>query len=490
MNNPLPDAYTFKTLTDAAPYPVYLCLGEEMVVRYANQATLTAWGKTEEVIGKPFLEAIPEIKNQPFYQLLLDVYYSGAAYYSAEQQADLEINGQLKSSFFKFSYQPFHDPSGQIIGVFCFATDVTELVKNRIELQASKESLRLALEAAELGTFDKDLVKGTNYWDSRCRELFNISHQNEVTYENDFLPGLHPDDRERVDKHLKDFVFVKEISGGRLDVEYRTIGLKDKRVRWIKSKGKVFFDADQKPVRFIGSVIDITEQRQAEIRKNDFISIASHELKTPLTTIKAQVQLLIRRSKNQGNDFISESLERLNRQVNNMSALVNNFLDNNRLLEGKLSFQQEVFNIDKLLDEVISDHRMILFKHSIVLSECENVMVMADRSKIGQVLENLISNAVKYSPSGSTITIGCTLKNKIVKISVADQGIGISPTEQKKLFERFYRVDNELSKNVSGFGLGLYLVAEILRNHNTKISVESKLGEGSLFFFHLPLITT
>ncbi|SFH39871.1 PAS domain-containing protein [Pedobacter insulae] len=180
MSEFLPEDFTFKTIVDGSPYPVYLCIGEDMIIAYANAATLRTWGKTDSVLGKPFIEAIPEIKNQPFNQLLLDVYHTGIPHFSTDKRADLVVDNQLQTFFFKFSYQPYRNLSGEIIGVFCMATDVSELVSNRERLIASEESLRMAIDAAELGTFDKDLVKGKIYWDPRCRELFNINHDNEV----------------------------------------------------------------------------------------------------------------------------------------------------------------------------------------------------------------------------------------------------------------------------------------------------------------------
>jgi len=481
------DAFTFRTIIEASPYPVYLCIGEEMIVTYANAATLRTWGKTNSVIGKAFVEAIPEIKNQPYYQLLLNVFHSGNAYHSGDERADLEVDGKIQTYYFNFAYQPYRNPLGQIVGVFCFATDVTELVTNRQRLAASKESLRIAVDAAELGTFDRDLENGKHYWDQRCRQLLNIRDNSNVKYECDFLASVHPDDRQWVNKHIYEYVFNKKLSNGNFDVVFRTLEQGNGTIRWIKSKGTVFFDAKEKPVRFIGTMLDITKQREEETRKDAFISIASHELKTPLTTIKAQAQLLMREMKRIDNSVILDSLERLNRQINNMSTLVDNFLNTNSLLEGKLHFKFERFDMQELLKEVVDDHRSILSRHELKLDDCETVIVWGDRRKIGQVIENLLSNAAKYSPSNSTITVFCKPDAHRTEIGVIDQGVGISESEQKKLFDRFYRVESESVSNVSGFGLGLYLVAEILREHNTSIYVRSAPNEGSCFSFHLPL---
>nr|WP_256377537.1 PAS domain S-box protein [Pedobacter sp. L105] len=249
---------------DASPFPVYLCMGEDLLVTIANESTLKAWGKTEDVIGKPFHEVLPELEGQPFRQLLLDVYHTGIGHSFTDKRADIIVEGILQTFYFTFSYQPFRDDDGTLKGVFCIANDVTELVLAKAKLAASEESARLAIAAAHLGSFDNNLLSGEMFWDARCRELFDIRDQHRISYNGDFLPGLHPDDRERIDDHIRKFSFINKISDGDYNVEYRAIGAGDGKTRWVRSKGKVFFDQKNNPVRFIGIVIDITDVKQAD----------------------------------------------------------------------------------------------------------------------------------------------------------------------------------------------------------------------------------
>ncbi|HZG23388.1 MAG TPA: PAS domain-containing protein, partial [Chitinophagaceae bacterium] len=153
---------------------------------------------------------------------------------------------------------PRFGKAGNYFGFVGSSIDITEHKKSQLELQTALEQVRLSKEAAELGTFDLNLEKGTMHWDERCRTLFGISHQDPVTYEKDFAGGLHPEDRERI-LEVIDNVFIKSISNGDYDVEYRTVGAEDGVIRWIRAKGKVYFDKEEKPVRFIGSVLDITD---------------------------------------------------------------------------------------------------------------------------------------------------------------------------------------------------------------------------------------
>jgi len=363
--------------------------------------------------------------------------------------------------------------------------DITAERKTLDALERAYEQARLSKEAAQLGTFDMDLVKGTMEWDERCRLLFGISHNDKVSYEDDFLPGLHVLDRERISKIIQK-AFIKAETNGDYDVEYRTVGIEDQQLRWIRAKGKVFFNEHNEPVRFVGSVLEITNEKQNEIRKNDFIGMVSHELKTPLTSLKAYVQVLNARSKKEENAFAISSLNKVELQINKMSALINGFLNLSRLESGKIHLNLVEFNVDELIKEIIEESSLVTSTHKITLMPCDSVMIRADRDKIGQVITNLISNAVKYSPRGRVVELNCQRTGDSVQVSVRDEGMGIRPQDKDKLFERFYRVESTHTEHISGFGIGLYLSAEIVQHHGGKIWLESEKGIGSTFFFSLP----
>jgi signal transduction histidine kinase len=163
--------------------------------------------------------------------------------------------------------------------------------------------------------------------------------------------------------------------------------------------------------------------------------------------------------------------------------MIHDFLNLARLEEGKIAINKSSFELRPLVEEIAGDAPFLTAHHQIQKLDCESIRLEADRDKIGQVLNNLLSNAIKYSPKGGLITIGCEKLDKQVKVFVKDEGVGISAEDQKRLFERFYRSRDERIKTVSGFGIGLYLVAEILRYHGSRIQVESAPGEGSTFFF-------
>jgi two-component system sensor histidine kinase VicK len=228
---------------------------------------------------------------------------------------------------------------------------------------------------------------------------------------------------------------------------------------------------------------DITEKKQEELRKNDFIAMVSHELKTPLTSIRTYIQVLLARSKNEEDAFKTNALTRADVQAKKMTSMIQDFLSLARLEEGKIHITKEEFQLHDLIEEIASDAQFLTSTHNVKVVDCMDITIIADRDKIGQVLINLLSNAIKYSPKGGNITIGCIKNDDDVKIYVRDEGIGIKPADQKRLFDKFYRVKDEKIKTISGFGIGLYLVAEILRCHDTQIKVESTEGAGATFYF-------
>lgn len=230
---------------------------------------------------------------------------------------------------------------------------------------------------------------------------------------------------------------------------------------------------------------DITERKLEEKRKNDFVAMVSHELKTPLTSILLYVQLLVKKSTNVEDPSFLGMSTKIEAYVKRMISMITDYLGLSRIEEGKIDIQKTHFALKPLADEVMEEARLISSKHTLEIVGCESAEVYADREKMRQILINLVSNAVKYSPSGGSVTLGWESMSDKLRIYIKDEGLGISPADQTKLFQRFYRVNDDGRKNIAGFGIGLYLVSELLRLHHSTIEVDSKLGEGSVFYFHL-----
>ncbi|HEX7845015.1 MAG TPA: ATP-binding protein, partial [Chitinophagaceae bacterium] len=230
-------------------------------------------------------------------------------------------------------------------------------------------------------------------------------------------------------------------------------------------------------------------QQLKDQQKDNFIQMASHELKTPLTSIKAYAQLLARTYADTDDVFLKNGLLKVENHVNKMTKLVGDFLNVTKMESGKFSIENERIDIAELAREVLTDLQMITGYNRICMESTQPIYVSADKEKIAQVLINFLNNAVKYSPVSEPVVINVKPAGTgWVTVSVADKGHGIPLDEQEKIFQRFYRSRNN-NDNFSGFGIGLFISAEIIRRHNGKIGVSSKPGKGATFYFQLPIMT-
>jgi PAS domain S-box-containing protein len=234
---------------------------------------------------------------------------------------------------------------------------------------------------------------------------------------------------------------------------------------------------------------DITAQKEIESRKDDFINMASHELKTPLTSMKLYIHSLRRHAYATGKAKPSAILANIEHQTERLQGLVNDLLDVSRLQTGKLSLQKEIFRLDELVGKSVEEMRETDSTRKIIYAKHERLSVYADTFRIHQVLTNLMTNALKYSPPESRIRLVVERRGKYGVVSVQDFGIGIAKSQQKKIFDRLYQVTDQPEKTFPGLGMGLYISKQIIDRHQGKIWVESEKGKGSIFYFQLPLYT-
>jgi signal transduction histidine kinase len=186
-------------------------------------------------------------------------------------------------------------------------------------------------------------------------------------------------------------------------------------------------------------------------------------------------------------DFLKKSLDRVSIQIEKLISIIADLLDVSKIRSGSLTFQKQNFEINKLIKETIDELLVIYPLHKIIFTPGKDLKVFADRDRVGQVLINLITNAIKYSPKNGDIIITSKVNQKSVMISVKDEGIGIEKNYQQKIFERFYRVEGKSEKTFPGFGIGLFIASEIVKRHKGSIGVESEPGKGARFYFSLPL---
>lgn len=227
--------------------------------------------------------------------------------------------------------------------------------------------------------------------------------------------------------------------------------------------------------------------KELEKRRNEFISVVVHELKTPLTSLKGYAQLLHKKNIKAGDEQSAQMTERMNSQVDKLTNLINDLLDATRITNGQLSLHQERFQFDELVGEIIPELQLSTESQTIYRKGKSRQTVWGDRMRIGQVITNLLTNAIKYAPQTDRIQVKTTVANNTITFCVQDFGPGIPKELQEKVFKPFFRIEKAGYVSAPGLGLGLHIASEIIRQHKGSLWVESEEGKGATFCFTLPV---
>jgi len=297
------------------------------------------------------------------------------------------------------------------------------------------------------------------------------------------LPGwqniVHPDDLDVTLNELR--AILKTSDGGELQIR---LARSDGGYRWhlirltsIRNENKVQL--------WVGTATDIHELRLLQQQKDDFISIASHELKTPITTLKATLQFLNKIKDNPSHVLFPKLIGQANKSLDKVTVLIGDLLNTTMVNEGKLKLNLKSFNVAEVIDDCCH-HVRLEGVYKIVTKGDRGLTVYADPDRINQVIINFVNNAIKYAPDSKIITVHIEKVNDMVKVAVTDKGPGVTPDKVAHLFDRYYRVE-ENGIQGSGLGLGLYISSEIIKKHNGEIGVDSTPGKGCAFWFTLPL---
>ena len=247
------------------------------------------------------------------------------------------------------------------------------------------------------------------------------------------------------------------------------------------------YEQNRKLIEIQKALLDEIEfRRQAERKKDEFISIASHELKTPLTSVKGYMQLLERSIDKGDTNTVKRHLGKAQIQLEKLNELIADLLDISKIESGKLKFNKKYFSIDELLDNVVDIIHQSNPEFKIIRNGASSQEIYADEMRIEQVIINFLTNAIKYSPGTDEIHINLDNRGDQIYLGVRDFGIGIEPEQQKSVFDKFYRVE-ETAIHFQGLGIGLYISSEIIKRHGGEVGVKSKLKEGSEFYFVLPV---
>jgi signal transduction histidine kinase len=340
---------------------------------------------------------------------------------------------------------------------------------------------RLALESANIGVWIIDIATREFLPSPYMKELFGFLPEQEMSIDA-ALSKVAEKFRQKVSATIEEALARQEP----LQLEFPLTGMADDQQRWISLLGGIH--RPEESIGYLSGIsMDITAQKLNDLRRIRFLGMVSHELKAPLTVLKGYTQLLNEWTRKQKDNFITGTLSKVEKQLKKMTHMINGFLNLFGVEAGKIQLDMQDFLLDEFINEVVNETFFIASNHAINYEPCGQIMVHADRNKIGQVMINLLSNAAKYSSEGSSILVQCEKGREMVLIKIKDNGIGISAADIKKIFEPHFRVENKETEKIPGFGIGLYLSSEIIKGHNSEISVESELGKGSTFAFSIPL---
>lgn len=500
LNNKLSESdISFTNLIDQAPVAIMLLKGDDFVITMINDAMLALIEKDYSVIGKSLFEVLPELKGQPAAEMLIKTYRMGTPNSDHSNPVILNRDGQFEERYFTFNYTPFIE-DGKVTGVIDMAVEVTTQVmaiqeresiiieKSVLEetLRKSEQRLQGILETMAEGVGVIDATGQLVYANPMAQQILGLSESKikERTYDDPKWQNLRLDGTLLPSEEHPMSIMMST----KKPVYDHEVGVKapERDIMYISINAAPLFDDEGNLTGGIGTFMDVTTRRMITQGKEDFISIASHELKTPVTALKASLQLLQRSHDRLPPESRAKLLDQSIKSLDKLSGLINSLLDTSRIEQGQLKLDKRPFTISELFDDCCSNFSQITDQEIIFEGDIDE-QVMADNQQIGQVMINFISNAIKYAPESKQVIITAKkISDHEIKISVRDQGPGIPKEKLEHLFKRYYRT-NYHGQKFTGLGLGLFISGDIIKEHGGRIGVESEEGKGSEFWFTLPI---
>jgi PAS domain S-box-containing protein len=363
---------------------------------------------------------------------------------------------------------------------------IEELSVNKESLDATYEKLsetnqrlNIALDAGAFGSTEVELSTGKMTSTAQFKKCYGRRADEDFNYA-DLFDAMLPEYRDRV----KQLVTIAKENNSIYEAEYE-VAWPDGSVHWISAHGRPRYDENGIANRMVGIVSDITAQKEQENRKDDFLGMVSHELKTPITSLRANLQLLDRVKESPTNPVLPRLIDASIRSMDKISSFVDDLLHMHQVKDGQLQLTKSEFNVWNMLNQSCN-HIRIAGDHELVISGDRTLNVLADEHRIDQVVVNFVNNAVKYAPEQDIIYLNVSKEGDFAKVAVKDTGPGIPEHQLTHLFDRYWRA-NHTGKKYSGLGLGLYICAEIIARHGGQVGVDSEIGKGSTFWFTLPL---
>jgi PAS domain S-box-containing protein len=389
------------------------------------------------------------------------------------------------------------DPDDQHLASVVASQVALAVERARLEAQAhrSKENLRFALDTASMGTWDWDLATNAIRWSDNLDRIHGLPPGSFDGTFAGYEREIHPDDRERVIASIRGAIS----EGVPHDVEYRIVA-PDGTIRWCEGKGRVECDADGRPVRMTGVCVIVTRRKEAELArlaaaeessrlKDEFLATLSHELRTPLNAILGWVQMMETGTLAPARS--RQAIDVIGRNARLQTQLIEDILDVSRIITGKLEVERVPLSVEKLLETVLAGIAPAAEARGVALAPDIAPMlppIEGDPKRLQQVLNNVLTNAMKFTPRGGTIVLDCRVDGESLIIQVRDSGIGIAREFLPYVFDRFRQGDSRSTRAHGGLGLGLAIARHLIEQHDGLIRAESDgPGTGTTISIVLPV---
>ncbi len=498
-----------------APFTAAVLRGPSHVVELANDLMLKALAKGPEIVGLPFKLALPELDGRRFVDLLDGVYRTGVPHEGRGELARLPIGpaGALVDTYWNYVYVPLFDPRGAVEGVMISGFDVTEQIASRQRVEAAHaksealasvlsvtaERLEVAQSVAGIGIFDWDLRLGRLYWSPEVYALMGHAPGSIQPTSDAWTDALAEEDREAGWSAFRTAAAARKTS---LELELR-LRQPGGGTRWIRLTTRIVYDDSGAVTRVIGAIVDVQAlketaeaERSARARaeeaarlKDEFLATLSHELRTPLNAILGWTAML--RVNPDDAAMTQRGLAIIQRNAQTQTRLVSDLLDVSRIVSGKLRLSMKKTEVAAAIQsaaDVVKQAADAKGVNLIVNLHPDVGSIVGDPDRLQQIVWNLLSNAVRFTPAGGSVTTSADRTESVVRICVVDTGAGIPPEHLPYIFERFRQVDSSTTRAHGGLGLGLAIVRHLVEAHGGTVSVASDgPHRGARFTVFLPV---
>ncbi|RYZ75574.1 MAG: response regulator, partial [Proteobacteria bacterium] len=487
----------FETIFADSSTSMAVLQGPLFVYENANPSYLRLFNN-RDLLGRPFLQALPELEGQQFPMQAKKVFETGEPYIEVEAKAYLmrTDQGPLEERYFDQSYTRMLDGTGQPYGVFIHATEVTDRVMARRKYEETAERFRIAVESANMGTWEVIPQTGVVDWSPRTSELFGVPKEKQL-HLSEAVVNIHPDDIDRVNKAIA--AATDPNGDGAYEIEYRVVK-PDGQSRWLSLLGKSFF-ADtpegRQVTRFSGTVLDVTDRMTAEVElrdakeraelasaaKSSFLANMSHEIRTPLGAIMGFVSLIKDETLNP--QTLLQYVNVIERNSAQLMRIIDDILDLSKVEAGMMLIEHINFSLVELLSDFSSLMGFRAREKGIIFelrakTELPSI-ISSDPTRIRQILTNIVGNAIKFTERGSVVLNVCFADGKL-EFEVIDTGRGISADQSERLFQPFTQADPSTTRKYGGTGLGLVLTRRLSEAMGGTFElVTSELERGSTF---------